>query len=35
MHLSTGKLAVAGTVVRSAVGSTPAVQWLRGFRADA
>lgn len=29
MHLSTGKLAVAGTVVL-AVGSTPAVQWLRG-----
>jgi NADPH-dependent 2,4-dienoyl-CoA reductase/sulfur reductase-like enzyme len=29
MHLSTGKLVVAGTVVL-AVGSTPAVQWLRG-----
>ncbi|HEY0804542.1 MAG TPA: FAD/NAD(P)-binding oxidoreductase, partial [Pseudonocardiaceae bacterium] len=29
MHLSTGKLVVGGTVVL-AVGSTPAVQWLRG-----
>jgi NADPH-dependent 2,4-dienoyl-CoA reductase/sulfur reductase-like enzyme len=29
MHLNTGKLVVAGTVVL-AVGSTPSVQWLRG-----